>query len=181
MFLEIENSLLVIVDVQQKLMKAMSNSETCEAKVKLLANALALMNVPVIVTEQYPKGLGNTLDSIKEVLSENTSFVEKSAFSCCGAEEFNQKIIDADRKNIILCGVESHVCVLQTAIALLGKGLNVTLAADAASSRSENDKALALAYLRHAGVSVLSTESIIFALLKDSKHPAFKAVSALLK
>ncbi|MBR1966632.1 MAG: isochorismatase family protein [Lentisphaeria bacterium] len=181
MLFEVENSLLVVVDVQQKLMKAMSNSELCEAKVKLLANALTLMNVPVIVTEQYPKGLGPTVDSVKEVLNENTAFVEKSAFSCCGAEEFNQKLLEYDRKNIILCGVESHVCVLQTAMALLNKGYTVTLAADAASSRNENDKALALSYLRHNGVSVLSTESIIFALLKDSKHPAFKAVSALLK
>lgn len=181
MLFEVENSLLVVVDVQQKLMKAMSNSELCEAKVKLLANALTLMNVPVIVTEQYPKGLGPTVDSVKEVLNENTAFVEKSAFSCCGAEEFNQKLLEYDRKNIILCGVESHVCVLQTAMALLNKGYTVTLAADAASSRNENDKALALSYLRHNRVSVLSTESIIFALLKDSKHPAFKAVSALLK
>lgn len=176
-----ENSLLVIVDVQQKLMNAMSNSENCLAKVKLLANSLALMEVPVIVTEQYPKGLGPTVDMIKYVLPQNTPFVEKSAFSCCGADEFNAKIQEADRKNIILCGVESHVCVLQTAVALLGKGYNVILAADAASSRSENDKALGLSYLRHEGVKVLSTESIIFALLKDSKHPAFKAVSALLK
>ena len=82
MLFEVENSLLVVVDVQQKLMKAMSNSELCEAKVKLLANALTLMNVPVIVTEQYPKGLGPTVDSVKEVLNENTAFVEKSAFCC---------------------------------------------------------------------------------------------------
>ena len=181
MFLDTENSLLVIVDVQQKLMNAMSNSEKCLAKVKLLANALAVMNVPVIVTEQYPKGLGPTVDSVREVLAADTVFIEKSAFSCCGAEEFNQQIIQADRKNIIFCGVESHVCVLQTAVALLSKGYNVFLCADAASSRCENDKDLALSYLRHAGVSVLSTESIIFALLKDSKHPAFKTVSALLK
>lgn len=181
MFLAAENSLLVIVDVQQKLMNVMSESEKCLAKVRLLANALTLMDVPVIVTEQYPKGLGATVDAVKEVLNENTPFVEKSAFSCCGADEFNRKVLENDRKNIILCGVESHVCVLQTAIALLSKGYNVTLAADAASSRNENDKDLALSYLRHSGVSVLSTESIIFALLKDSKHPAFKAVSALLK
>lgn len=181
MFFDTENSLLVIVDVQGKLMNVMSNSEKCLAKVRLLANALTLMNVPVIVTEQYPKGLGATVDAVREVLGENTPFIEKSAFSCCGADEFNNKIIEADRKNIILCGVESHVCVLQTAVALLNKGYDVTLAADAASSRCENDKELALSYLRHKGVSVLSTESIIFALLKDSKHPAFKAVSALLK
>lgn len=176
-----ENSLLVVVDVQQKLMNAMSNSENCLAKVKLLANALALMEVPIVVTEQYPKGLGPTVDALKEVLPEGTAFIEKSAFSCCGADEFNTRIQEADRKNIILCGVESHVCVLQTAVALLNKGYNVILAADAASSRSENDKALGLAYMRHEGIKVLSTESIIFALLKDSKHPAFKAVSALLK
>ena len=181
MFIDSENSLLVVVDVQQKLMNVMSNSEKCLAKVRLLANALSLMNVPVIVTEQYPKGLGPTVDTVKEVLNAETPFVEKSAFSCCGADEFNSKIVDADRKNIILCGVESHVCVLQTAVALLAKGYNVLLAADAASSRNEADKDLALSYLRHSGVSVLSTESIIFALLKDSKHPSFKAVSALLK
>lgn len=181
MFLNTENSLLVVVDVQQKLMNVMSNSEKCLAKVRLLANALTLMDVPVIVTEQYPKGLGPTVDAVKEVLSENTPFIEKSAFSCCGADEFNAKVQEADRKNIILCGVESHVCVLQTAVALMSKGYNVTLAADAASSRSEDDKALALSFMRHSGISVLSTESIIFALLKDSKHPSFKAVSALLK
>lgn len=176
-----ENSLLVIVDVQQKLMNAMSNRENCLAKVRLLANSFALMNVPVIVTEQYPKGLGPTVDAVKEVLPENTPFIEKSAFSCCGADDFNKKIQESERKNIILCGVESHVCVLQTAVTLLNRGFNVILAADAASSRSENDKALGLSFLRHEGVKVLSAESIIFALLKDSKHPSFKAVSALLK
>ena len=176
-----ENSLLVIVDVQQKLMNVMSNSESCLAKVRLLANSAALMNVPVIVTEQYPKGLGPTVDAVREVLAENTPFIEKSAFSCCGADEFNTKIQQSERKNIILCGVESHVCVLQTAVTLLNRGYNVILAADAAGSRNENDKALALSFLRHEGVKVLSTESIVFALLKDSKHPSFKAVSALLK
>ena len=181
MFPEIENSLLVIVDVQQKLMNVMNENAACLGRVRLLANACSLMDVPCIVTEQYPKGLGPTVDAVREILKENTPFIEKSAFSCCGADEFNQKILEADRKNIILCGVESHVCVLQTAVALLNKGYNVTLAADAVSSRNENDKMTALAYMRHAGISVLSTESIIFALLKDSRHPAFKAVSALLK
>lgn len=181
MFFETENSLLVIVDVQQKLMNVMSNSEACAAKVRLLANALTLMQVPVIATEQYPKGLGPTINSVREVLAPDTPFIEKSSFSCCGADEFNQQILDAGRKNIIICGVESHVCVLQTAIALKEKGYNVTLAADAASSRNENDKMTALAFMRHNDIQVLSTESIIFALLKDSKHPAFKAVSALLK
>ncbi len=181
MFPETENSLLVIVDVQQKLMNVMSNSSACLAKVKLLANSLALMDVPCIVTEQYPKGLGPTVDEIKSVLKDTTPFVEKSAFSCCGADDFNEKVREFDRKNIILCGVESHVCVLQTAIELKNKGFNVYLAADAASSRNENDKAYALDFLRQSDIFVLSTESLIFALLKNSKHPAFKAVSALLK
>lgn len=181
MFFEVENSLLVIVDVQQKLMNAMNNAESCLAKVRLLGSALNLMEVPVVVTEQYPKGLGPTVDSIREILPENTPYIAKSSFSCCGSDEFNQQILEADRKNIIICGVESHVCVLQTAIDLKNKGHNVILAADAATSRNENDKMTALAFMRHAGISVLSTESIIFALLKDSKHPAFKAVSALLK
>lgn len=181
MFIKTENSLLVIVDVQQKLMNVMSSSENCLAKVRLLANSLALMEVPIIVTEQYPKGLGPTVDAVKDVLPANTPFIEKSAFSCCGADDFNVRIREADRKNIILCGVESHVCVLQTAIELVNKGFNVILAADAVSSRSENDKSAAMAFLRHEGVKVLPAESIIFALLKDSKHPAFKAVSALLK
>ena len=178
---ENDNTLLVIVDVQQKLMNVMSNSSSCLAKVKLLADALNLMDVPCIVTEQYPKGLGPTVDEIKSVLKDSTPFVEKSAFSCCGADEFNSRVQEFERKNIIICGVESHVCVLQTAINLKQKGYNVYLAADAVSSRNENDKAYALDFLRQSGVAVLSTESLIFALLKDSKHPSFKAVSALLK
>lgn len=181
MFFETENSILVIVDVQEKLMKVMSNSDLCSAKVRLLANSLNLMDVPVVVTEQYPKGLGNTVLCVKEVLAENVTYIEKSAFSCCGADAFNDKIAELGRKNVILCGVESHVCVLQTAIDLKGKGHNVILCGDAVSSRNENDKALALSFMRHNNIQVLSTESVIFALLKDSKHPAFKAVSALLK
>ncbi len=175
----IENSALVVVDMQEKLLPAMNQGECCTEKVKTLIAAAGAMNLPVAVTEQYPKGLGATLPQIAELFPEGTAVIEKCAFSCYGEAAFAEQT--AKYENLILCGVESHVCVAQTALDAMKLGKNVFLIKDAVTSRKESDKDAAMDFLTAQGVRILTTEMILFMLMRTSKHPAFKAVSKLIK
>ncbi|KKL50716.1 hypothetical protein LCGC14_2302700 [marine sediment metagenome] len=136
--LDKEKALLVVVDIQERLAVAMKKRKKVEANTSILIKAAEIMDIPVIVTEQYPKGLGHTTDHVKEALSKPEP-IEKITFSCCGEDSFTKTVKDSGKTHVILCGMETHVCVWQTCLGLLDSGYIVHLASDATSSRSKNN------------------------------------------
>jgi nicotinamidase-related amidase len=179
-YLTKDNTVLVVIDIQEKLMPAMSDKETLENKTTRLVKGMKVFNIPTLVTQQYTKGIGPTIPSIAEALGE-FQHIEKSAFSCMRIPEFAEQLKALDRKNVVVCGVEAHICVEQTALQLLDAGYNVYIPADCVSSRDANDKLWALARMGDCGAGVTSYESILYEILQDSKAPEFKAISAIVK
>jgi len=146
----------------------------------LLASSSALLDVPVISTEQYPRGLGPTLEEVTAVLPSSTQCFEKTAFSCAGAEGFQSALDQLHRRQIVIVGMEAHVCVLQTAIDLSEAGLEVFVVEDAICSRRLENYQNSLERLRQCGVSIVSAESVVFEWLGDATHEHFKSIQALL-
>ncbi len=178
---ETESSVLVIVDIQERLVKAMSRFDEVLGRVKVLLGGAGLLNLDVIVTEQYPKGLGPTIPEVVELLPAGTPVLAKTSFSVFGDPGFKTALESRRRKTVILVGIEAHVCVLQSVYDALEAGYRVILAADAVTSRLDADATRALEAARAAGAEVLGVESILFMLLRDAKHPAFKGVSQLIR
>ncbi|MFU8787515.1 MAG: isochorismatase family protein [Methylobacter sp.] len=181
--LSASNSLLIVVDLQAKLSAAMpeAEAELMTANARSLVEAAGLLHIPVLLTEQYPKGLGATDASITDLLSEDTLIFDKTGFSCCAAEGFSDTVANADRKQVILVGQEAHVCVLQTALELLHLGYQVHVVEDALCSRKAEHKFYALQRMQQQGVTISNYESVLFEWVKDSTHPEFKSISALLR
>ncbi len=175
-----ENSALVVVDIQEKLTPLMVDHERLLSKCKILIEGIQLLNIPTVLTEQYPKGLGGTVEPIKQSLKEYDP-IEKMTFSCTGEPNFNLTIEERYHENIILCGIESHVCVLQTAIDLQDAGHRPIVVADAVSSRNEYDKKVAMQRLAAEGIRTTTVEAILFELCKVSGTDQFKAISRLVK
>lgn len=174
-------SQLAIIDMQVKLATAMP-AEALQSAVKncaILAQAANLLAVTTIVTEQYPQGLGETLPQIKQHLF-NHKLIAKTAFSAYSEPKFNQQL-QRDKSQIILVGMEAHICVLQTALALHRAGKQVFVVEDAIISRNQTNKANAIARLREAGCVIANTESIVFEWLGNANHDAFKTISKLIK
>lgn len=177
-----EKSMLVVIDIQERLAPAMSHLDTMLKKTGLLLEGGKLLGVDTVVTEQYPKGLGATVEAVKTHLEMDTALIlEKTAFSCFGSTEFCAQLTSLNPKTLVLCGIETHVCVLQTARDAIARGYEVVLAVDAVSSRNDTDRETALDYLRGLGVHLRTVESILFDWLKDAKHPQFKPVSKLVR
>jgi len=176
-------SLLLLVDMQARLIAAMPEA----ARPALLRNntvlleAAALLNIPVLISEQYPKGLGKTDSGIMQKLPPAIHSFEKTNFSCYGAGGFMQAVNAHGRRQIIICGLETHVCVLQTALELSSAGLQVFVVEDATCSRNLSNSQNALARMRAADVIVSNTESVLFEWLRDANHEHFKTISALLR
>ncbi len=175
-----DNSLLIIVDVQEKLFPHISNHERLERHLVALIQGIQALQIPILCNQQYTKGLGETIPSVKALLS-SVPVHEKLTFSCCGNESFMEALIALNRKNIILVGIESHICVQQTALDLLEKGFHVTLCVDALGSRKEVNHTLALRRMENEGAVLGSTESILFELLGTASHPLLKVISSLIK
>lgn len=173
---------LITVDLQERLVPTMYNSDEVVARASVLLRGAAELGVPVIATEQYPKGLGNTIPAISELLVPGqSSVVAKTSFSVFGEELFCEELKKLHPRTLIFCGIETHVCVLHSVFDAIEAGYPVIVAADAVSSRKETEKLLALESVRQAGGWCLSTESVLFMLLKNSLHPSFKAVSKLIR
>lgn len=178
-----ENSLLVLVDIQTKLTAAMTE-ESITAMLKhtrRLLEAVPILNIPVFVTEQYPQGLGATHPALTEKLPATARSFSKTGFSCCAAEGFNQAIQASNRRQIILTGMETHVCILQTALALIQCGYQVYIVMDAVCSRNDEHKVYALQRMQQLGATISNHESVLFEWLKGASHPDFKAISKLLR
>jgi nicotinamidase-related amidase len=171
---------LVIVDIQERLAIAMSEKDRVIANTQHLIETAKMMNLPLLVTEQYPKGLGPTVEAIKGVLAEYAP-LEKITFSCCGEPSFPKAVSATGKKQIILAGMETHVCVLQTCLDLLQAGYNVHVVSDAVCSRSAENYRTALEYMRDAGAVISCTETILFQLLERAGSEEFRAISKRIK
>jgi len=172
---------LLVIDVQEKLLPHIHDKEALVDNIRRLVQAAAILELPVIVSEQYPRGLGPTVAPVAEVLGEEVKTYEKTTFSCIADKGLVRATADTGRDTLLICGIESHVCVSQTALDALAKGFKVQVAADAVSSRSRENKRLALERLARAGVVITSTEAALFELLERAGTKEFKKVQALIK
>lgn len=173
------NTALLIIDIQERILNVMAHKERVIETTAKLINGFKALNLPIYYTEQYPKGLGETAKELKELLS--GSAIQKMSFSCSGIDGFLEKFIENDLTQIVLCGIETHVCVQQTALDLIANGFQVNVAADAVSSRKEIDYSTALERMRHNKVEVTTVESILFELLELCGTPEFKSISKIVK
>jgi nicotinamidase-related amidase len=176
------SSVLVVVDVQERLFNAMDAERRDEmvANVKILVSAARRLGVAVLVTEQYPRGLGRTLPEVRTLLGDAPP-VEKTAFSCARAEGFVERLRGLGADHVILAGIEAHVCVLLTALDLLTQGLRVSVVADAVCSRRPANLEIGLEQARQAGAVVTATETVVFQLLGGADSDAFRELSKLLR
>ncbi|MFV0563651.1 hydrolase [Malaciobacter mytili] len=174
------DALFCLVDVQERLFPHIRNNEELEKNLLILVKGLQLHEIPFVINEQYKKGIGETIPSLKELVDEYPHF-EKTTFSCCKNEPTLDAIKDLKRKFVIVAGIETHVCVLQTCIDLLEAGLQPVLVTDCVSSRKENDTKVAIDRLVQAGVIPTTYESLLFELTVNAKHPVFKEISQLVK
>lgn len=175
-----QNSIFVQVDVQEKLFPHIQDNEQLEKNLQILIKGLKLHEVPIIVNEQYKKGIGETIPSLHELTKDYPHF-EKTTFSCCGNEDGLQAIKNSGRDTVILAGIETHVCVLQTAIDLIEEGFRVVLVTDCVNSRKAHDKEMAIQRLVQAGAVPTTYESLLFEITVNAKHPVFKEISKLVK
>jgi nicotinamidase-related amidase len=179
--LDLKQTALVVVDMQESFRQPISDFAEVAARIALVAHAAQLLGVPVVVTEQYPKGLGRTVNEIRAVLPEGFAPVEKTAFSSCGAQEFVSRLERAGARQIILCGIEAHVCVNQTAHDLLARSYQVHILHDCVSSRTPQNKNIGLKKMRQSGAIPSTTELALFELMRDARHEQFKAIQKLIK
>lgn len=175
-----ETSCLVLIDVQGKLAEMVHDSDVLVKNIERLVQAAKIFDVPVIWLEQYPKGLGPTVASIAAHLEGQTP-IEKMEFDACLNPEFMVRLNELDRKQVVVCGIESHICVFQTAAHLKELGYHVEAVVDAVSSRTAANKAIGLDKMKAYGVLPTSTESVIYELMKKAGTPEFKQVLPLIK
>lgn len=181
-FLDAADSVLVVIDIQERLCKAMDEQTLARltANTGILLEAAAELQVPVLATEQYVRGLGETLPELKEKMAAAPR-LEKMSFSCCGCTDFVEQLRATGRHQVVVTGMETHVCVLQTVIELLDAGYVVHLVQDAVMSRSEQNRQAALAMMQQAGALISCTESVLFQWLKVAGTDAFRKLSKLVK
>ena len=180
--LEAEQCALLVVDIQEKLLPPIFQKEQLVRNAKLLIRAAGVLKIPAIVSTQYAKGLGGIVPEVASLLPE-TEAIDKNLFSCFGSEVFCTllKRLPGNRNTLLLCGMESHICVMQTALAALREGYLVHVASDAVSSRTEWNWKIGLDRMRAAGAVISSTEMMVYELMGSSASPAFKEMLPHLK
>jgi len=179
----VEQASVLIVDIQTHLTAAMPVKVLArlQRNAGLLLKTAGLISVPSYVTEQYPQGLGHTEPEILKLLPESSNIYEKTAFSAVGSDEFLGDLQASGRNQVVIAGMEAHVCVLQSALELQERGFQVFVVADAVCSRQRESYETALLRLRRENVVICDTESIVFEWLRDARHEHFKSVQAMLK
>jgi len=177
-----EDACVLVIDMQEKLFRAMEvESRNLVLKnTDILVETAHAFSIPLIITEQYPKGIGPTLEELKKKTPDETP-IEKTHFNCLGEEAIATRIDDSGRNTIILCGMETHICVLATAMHLLEQGRNVVIASNAVCSRRKHDWETALAAMASAGAVIYPVETIVFMLIGKAGTEQFKALSPLVK
>lgn len=172
---------LLVIDVQEKLFPYVENSCSVMQTIQKVIRGFQILHLPIYVTEQYPKGLGHTIATLKGVLGQEQTYLTKTTFSCLDDLPTKETLLKAPIEQWVVIGIEAHVCVLQTAKDLIDNGKQVVVLNDAISSRSIYDFSTAIAELRDCDARISSTETILFELLKDSKAIEFKEISHLIK
>ncbi len=180
MLIQAERSALLVIDLQERLVPAMHDPAAAVANAVILLRAAARLGVPVLLSEQYPTGLGPTMAAIA-ALAPPESIVAKVHFSCLDDSTYLERFNAFGRQQAVICGVEAHVCVLQTALGLKESGHDCAVVADAVASRAPASKEAALGRLRQAGVEVVTAEMVVFEWLAKAGTPEFKEVSALIR
>ena len=179
--LDARQTALVIIDMQEGFRASISDFAETSVRIALVAHAAQLLGVPVVVTEQYPKGLGHTAGEIRAVLPPSLEPVEKTAFSSCGAQAFTGELERVRARQILVCGIEAHVCVNQTTHDLLARGLQVHLLTECITARAAHNRQAGLAKMQQSGALPSSIEMALFELMRDARHEQFKAAQKLIK
>lgn len=175
-----ENTTALIIDIQERLLPAMWEKEPLLKNCLTLVQGLVELQVPLVVTQQYTKGLGETVAEIRSAIPD-FEYIEKRDFSCCDEPVVIEKLKQSGVQNVIICGIESHVCVLQTAVDLKDAGFKPIVVMDAVSSRTAESRELAKERFRFEGIMMTSVESVLFELTRSSAAPEFRAISKLIK
>lgn len=178
--LDSNQTVLVVIDIQGKLSQAMYEKESLFDNFHKLIEGVQVLGIPIILTEQNPERLGKTLPEIATLLP-GIQALPKFSFSCCDVAGFMEELKKLNRKQVLICGIETHVCVYQTAMDLLGSGYEVQVVADAVSSRTLSNKTIALERMRDEGVKLTSTEMVLFELLEIAQGPKFKELLKIVK
>ena len=179
--LDPKQTALVVIDIQEGFRNAITDFGRIVSRAATVVRGFQVLGLPVLVTEQYPKGLGHTAAEIRIVLTDADEVFEKSAFSSCGADAFVAKLNDLSIKQVLICGLETHVCVNQTAHDLLTRGFQVHILTDCVCSRFEHNREAGLAKMLASGAISSSIEMALFELMRDSKHEKFKEIQSLIK
>jgi len=176
-----DDTALLIVDIQERLLPVVADAEGVLRQSLLVVRIARTLGLPVLLTEQYPKGLGRTVPELVDALGDAYRPVEKTSFSACGEDGVGDVLRATSVRNVLLLGIEAHVCVLQTALDLLDEGYGVFVVADAVSSRREENRALGLERMRQNGAQIVSTEMVLFELLRSSHDPNFRTLQNLIR
>ena len=179
--LKASDSALLLVDIQEKFRPAIPDMEELIAGAEILVRAAVRLGIPVFATEQYPKALGQTVPELKEWLPANQEYSPKLCFSSLGCEAFAKNLAASKRQQVVMVGIETHVCVMQTGLELLAAGYSVYVATDAVSSRDGADREAGLKRLEKHGAELVTTEMVIFEWLREAGTPEFKELQALIK
>ncbi len=179
--LDRKSTALVVIDVQEAFRNVIPQFEQIAVRISTALRGFHILEVPIIVTEQYPKGLGPTVEEITLSLPEGNVPLEKRAFSACGAGPFMKMLEEFDVSQIVICGIETHVCVSQTAHDLLDAGFDVQVLTNCVASRFDHDREAGLSKMYGSGVDPSSVEMALFELMRDSSHEKFKEIQALIK
>ena len=175
-----QNTCLIVIDIQEKLLPVMAEPERVVKNTAVLIQIAKALDIPILWCQQVPKALGPTVGELSSLL-DGVEPINKSSFSCCGDEVFMREIDQPKLQTAILCGIESHVCVFQTAMDLIQHGLYVHVIADATSSRTQENKTIAINRMAKEGAVITSTETLLFELLRDAKHEKFRELVKLIK
>ena len=178
--IDVASSQLIIVDMQERLVPATVDGDSVTANVEIVLDTAAILGVPYTISEQYPKGLGATVAPVLAKADRDRVF-DKVHFSCVDDDRLEASLRALDRRQTIVCGMEAHVCVLQSVLGLMESGYDVHVIADAVTSRTERNRDLALDRMREEGAAIVSTEMVVFEWLRTAGHPDFRVVSNLIK
>ncbi|PIE22213.1 MAG: hydrolase [Planctomycetota bacterium] len=177
---DIDNTVLVLVDVQGKLAQLMADKDELFINLQRMVKGAQALNLPILWMEQIPEKLGETIPELQQLLPKQSPLAKKS-FSCTGKDEFNKALKESGRKQVLIMGIETHICVYQTALDLVADGFEVEVVSDAVSSRVAANKDLALRKMQDCGVGLTSTEMILFELMRSSEHGAFRDIQNAIK
>jgi nicotinamidase-related amidase len=179
--LDPKHTALVVIDIQEAFRGVISDFDKIASRAATAVKGFQILQIPILVTEQYPKGLGRTAKEILDVLPDGFKVFEKTAFSSCGATGFASELEPGKTRQVVICGLETHVCVNQTAHDLLSDGYQVHLLTDVVCSRFKRNKRAGLEKMRRSGVIDSSIEMALFELMHDAKHKKFREIQALIK